>query len=143
MMNCHYRSFLIDEIRLDLQDNIFYFPYLWDTSYNRPLGRADRTFILGWHHMGLNADAGRARGLNGLLWGSASGQACFIGLESFLGPGEWACEPYFSTLSYPNWHSMPFQIQVQNIFGIHPSCLQYVKYISRISKRYKKNVIFL
>ena len=29
MMNCYYLSFLIDEIWLDLQDNIFYFPYLW------------------------------------------------------------------------------------------------------------------
>ena len=67
MMNCDYRSFLIDEIWLDLQDNIFYFPYLWETFYNRPLGRADWTFILGWHHKGLNADARRAGGLNGLL----------------------------------------------------------------------------
>ena len=99
MMNCHYQSFLIDEIRFDLQDNIFYFPYLWETSYNRPLGRADRTFILGWHYMGLNADTGKARVPNGLLWGSTSGPACFIGLGSFLRPGEWSCEPYFSTLS--------------------------------------------
>ena len=38
MMNCHYLSFLIDEIWLDLQDNIFYSPYLWETSYNRSLG---------------------------------------------------------------------------------------------------------
>ena len=53
MMNCYYLSFLIDEIWLDLQDNIFYFPYLWETSHNRPLGRADWTFILGWHQKAL------------------------------------------------------------------------------------------
>ena len=41
MMNCYFLSFLIDEIRLDLQDNIFYFSYLWETSHNRPSGRAD------------------------------------------------------------------------------------------------------
>ena len=49
MMNCYYLSFLIDEIWLDLQDNIFYFPYLWKTSHSRPLGRADWAFIMGWH----------------------------------------------------------------------------------------------
>ena len=49
MMNCYYLSFLIDEILLDLQDNILYFPYLWETSHNRPLGRADWAFILDWH----------------------------------------------------------------------------------------------
>ena len=49
MMNSHYLSFLIDEIWLDLQDNIFYFPYLWETSHNRSLGQAGRTLILGWH----------------------------------------------------------------------------------------------
>ena len=49
MMNCYYLSFLIDEIWLDLQDNIFYFSYLWETSDNRPLGRANWAFILGWH----------------------------------------------------------------------------------------------
>ena len=46
MMNCCYLSFLIDEIWLDLQDNIFNFPYLWKTSHNRPLGRTDWAFIL-------------------------------------------------------------------------------------------------
>ena len=40
MMNCHYLSFLIDEIWLDLQDIIFYFLYLWETSYNWSLGQA-------------------------------------------------------------------------------------------------------
>ena len=49
MMNCHYLSFLIDEIWLDLQDNIFYFPYFWETSHNRSLGQAGWTLILGWH----------------------------------------------------------------------------------------------
>ena len=34
MMNCYYLSFLIDEIWLDLQDNIFYFPYLLETFHN-------------------------------------------------------------------------------------------------------------
>ena len=41
MMNCYYLSFLIDEILLDLQDNIFYFPYLWETFHNQPSGQAD------------------------------------------------------------------------------------------------------
>ena len=31
-----------------------------------------------------------------LLWGLASGLACFVGLGLFFRPGEWACEPYFS-----------------------------------------------
>ena len=48
MMNCHYLSFLIDEIWLDLQDIIVYFSYLWETSYNRSLGQADWSLILGW-----------------------------------------------------------------------------------------------
>ena len=65
MMNCYYFSFLIDEIWLDLQDNIFYFPYFWETSHNRPSGRANLTFILGWHQKGLNADVKMAEGFNG------------------------------------------------------------------------------
>ena len=65
MINCYYLSFLIDEILLDLQDNILYFPYLCETFYNRHSGRADWTFIMGWHHKGLNADVGRAEAFNG------------------------------------------------------------------------------
>ena len=64
MMNCYYLSFLIDEICLGLQDNIFYFPYLWETSHNRFSVRTDWTFILGWHQKGLNADIGRVEGFN-------------------------------------------------------------------------------
>ena len=41
MMNCYYLYFLIDEIWLDLLDNIFYLPYLWETSHNQPSDRAD------------------------------------------------------------------------------------------------------
>ena len=93
MMNCYYRSFLIDEIWLDLQDNIFYFPYLWDTSHNRPSGLTDCTFILGWHHKGLNADAKRAEGLNGLA--SPLGFSEWVCLF-LLGPDERAYEPFFS-----------------------------------------------
>ena len=65
MMNCYYLSFLIDEIWLDLQDNIFYFPYLWETFHNRPSSQANWTFILGWHQKGLSADVGRVEGFNG------------------------------------------------------------------------------
>ena len=61
MMNCYYLSFLIDEIWLHLQDNMFYFPYFWETSHNRPSGRADWTFILGWHQKGLNANVKRLK----------------------------------------------------------------------------------
>ena len=65
MMNCYYLSFLIDEIWLDLQDNIFYFPYHWETFHNQPSGRAEWTFILGWYQKGLNVDVGRAEGFDG------------------------------------------------------------------------------
>ena len=77
MMNCYYISFLIDAIWLDLYDNIFYFPYIWETFHNRPLGRADWTFILGWHQKGLNDEVERAEGFNGQ--------------SSSLGFSEWAC----------------------------------------------------
>ena len=99
MLNCYYRSFLIDEIWLDLQDNIFYFPYLWETSHNRPFGRADWTLILGWHPKGLNADAKGVEGLNGLTspLGFSEWVCVFPLAWLFLGPGEWACELYFST----------------------------------------------
>ena len=65
------------EIWLSLQDNIFYFPYLWETFLNRPSGRADWTFILGWHQKGLNANVERAEGFNGHA--------------SPLGFSKWAC----------------------------------------------------
>ena len=98
MMNCYYLSFLIDEIWLDLQDNIFYFPYLWETSHNRPLGRADWTFIMGWHQKGLNADVKRAECFKGHAspLGFSEWACVFLWARLFLGPGEWACEPYFS-----------------------------------------------
>ena len=98
MMNCYYLSFLIDEIWLDLQDNIFYFPYLWETSHNRPSGRVDWTFILGWHQKSLNADVKRAEGFNGHAspLGFSEWACVFRWVRLFLGPGEWACEPYFS-----------------------------------------------
>ena len=77
MMNCYYLSFFIDEIWLDLQDNIFYFPYLWETFHDWPSGQADWTFIMGWHQKGLSADVGRAEGFNVQT--------------SPLGFSEWAC----------------------------------------------------
>ena len=60
----NYLVFLIGEIYLDLQDNILLwiilFPLLmgfilicrmwaFSITHNRPLGRADWAFILGWH----------------------------------------------------------------------------------------------
>ena len=105
MMNCYYLSFLNDEIWLDLQDNIFYFPYLWETFHNRPSSRTDWTFILGWHQKGLNADVEglntdveRAEGFNGQAspLGFSEWACVFRWARLFLGPGEWACEPYFS-----------------------------------------------
>ena len=88
--NCYYLSFLIDEIWLNLQDNIFYFPYHWETFHNRPSGRADWTFILGWHQKGLNANVGRAEGFDG-----QASPCVFRWARLFLGPGKWACEPFF------------------------------------------------
>ena len=98
MMNCYYLSFLIDEIWLDLPDNILYFPYLWETFHNRPSGRADWTFILGWHQKGLNADIERAEGFIGQAspLGFSEWACVFRWARLFLGPGEWACELYFS-----------------------------------------------
>ena len=64
MMICYYLSFLIDEIWLDLQDNIFLGIILFSVlvKFNlicriwaiqviqdRSLGLADWTFVLGWH----------------------------------------------------------------------------------------------
>ena len=64
MMICYYLSFLIDEIWLGLQDNIFLGIILFSVlaKFNpicriwviqviqdRPLGLADWTFVLGWH----------------------------------------------------------------------------------------------
>ena len=98
MMIYYFLSFLIDEIWLGLQDNILYFPYLWETFHNRPSGRADWTFILGWHQKGLNADVERAEGFNGQASSLGFNEwACvFCWAWLFLGPGEWAYEPYFS-----------------------------------------------
>ena len=98
MMNYYYLSFLIDEIWLDLQDNIFYFPYLSETSHNRPSSRADWTFILGWHQKGLKTDVERAECFNGHAspLGFSEWACVFHWARLFLGPGEWACEPYFS-----------------------------------------------
>ena len=98
MMNYYYLSFLIDEIWLDLQGNIFYFPYLWETFHNRPSGQADWTFILGWHQKGLSADVGRAEGFNGQAspLGFSEWACVFRWAILFLGPGEWAYEPHFS-----------------------------------------------
>ena len=98
MMNCYYLSFLIDEIWLDLQDNIFYFPNLWETSHNRPSGRADWTFIPGWHQKGLNADVKRAECFNGNTFplGFSEWACVFRWTRLFLEPNEWVCEPYFS-----------------------------------------------
>ena len=103
MMNCYYRSFLIDEIWLDLQDNIFYFPYLWETSHNQPSGRADWTFILGWHPKGLNANTKGLKVSMGLplLWGLASGSAYFLWLGSFLGLASESVNFIFQPLSKP------------------------------------------
>ena len=99
--NCYYLSFLVDEIWLDLQDNIFYFPYHWETFHNRSLGQADWTFILGWHQKGLNADVGRAEGFDGQAspLGLASGLAYFVGLGSFLGLASGPVSLIFQTLS--------------------------------------------
>ena len=98
MTNCYYLSFLIDEILLDLQDNIFYFSYHWETFHNRPSGRVDWTVILGWHQKGLNADVGRAEGFDGQAspLGFNEWACVFRWARLFLGPGKWACEPYFS-----------------------------------------------
>ena len=98
MTNCYYLSFLIDEIWLDLQDNIFYFPYHWETFHNRPSGRTDWTFILGWHQKSLNADIGRAEGFDGQAspLGFSEWACVFRWARLFLGPSKWVCEPYFS-----------------------------------------------
>ena len=98
MTNCYYLSFLIDEIWLDLQDNIFYFPYHWETFHNRPSGRADWTFILGWHQKGWNADVGRAEDFDGQAspLGFSDWACVFRWAGLFLGPDKWACQPYFS-----------------------------------------------
>ena len=90
MMNCYYLSFLINEIWLDFQDNIFHFPYLWETFHNRPSGRADWTFILGWHQKGLNVDVERAEGFNGQAspLGFSEWACVFRWARLFLGPGE-------------------------------------------------------
>ena len=83
---------------MDLQDNIFYFPYLWETFHNWPSGLADWTFILGWHQKGLNADVERAEGFNGQAspLGFSEWACVFRWARLFLGPDEWTCEPYFS-----------------------------------------------
>ena len=82
-------------IRFDLQDNILYFPHLWETFHNRPLGRADWTFILGWHQKGLKASTGKP-----LLWSSTSGLVYFVGLGgSFLGLTSGPVSLIFRTLS--------------------------------------------
>ena len=65
MMNCHYLSFLIDEIWLDLQNIIFYFPYLWETSYIRSLGQAGWSLILGWHQKACMLSVKRPECFNG------------------------------------------------------------------------------
>ena len=98
MMKCYYLSFLIDEIWLGLQDNIFYFLYLWETFHNRPSGRANWTFILSWHQKGLNVDVGRAEGFNEQAspLGFSKWACMFRWARLFLGPGEWAYKPHFS-----------------------------------------------
>ena len=98
MMIYYFLFFLIDEIWLGLQDNIFYFPYLWETFHNRPSGLADWTFILGWHQKGQNADVERAEGFNEQAspLGFSEWACVFHWVLLFLGPGEWTYEPYFS-----------------------------------------------
>ena len=90
MMICYYLSFLIDEIWLDGQDNILLGIILisvlaefnlnckiwaFQIIQDRPLGLADRAFILGWH-----------RGAWILHWA-----------YHFFGLGEWAGELIFLT----------------------------------------------
>ena len=92
MMICYYLSFLIDEIRLDRQDNILLGVILFSVlakhnlicriwtfqfSQYRPLGLAGRAFVLGWY-----------RGAWVLCWAYHS-----------FGLGEWDGEPIFLTLS--------------------------------------------
>ena len=117
-------SFLIDEIWLDLQDNILYFSYLWETFHNRPLGQANWAFILGWHKKGLKVDVERAEGFNGQASPLGCGEwACvFRWARLFLGPGEWAGEPQFSNpiklniskLTCPLIFIIRFNLQVSN-----------------------------
>ena len=85
---------------MDLQDNILYFPYIQETFHNRPSGRADWTFIMGWHHKSLNANAGRAEAFNGQAshLGFSEWTYVFRWARLFFGPGEWAYQPYFSNL---------------------------------------------
>ena len=56
LMSCYIVNYLISLLvrfgwifKIIYYWGLFYFPYLWETSHNRPLGRADWTFILGWH----------------------------------------------------------------------------------------------
>ena len=101
MMIYYCLSFLIGEVWLDLWNNIFYFPYLWETFHNRPSGRANWTFILGWHQKGLNVDVGRAEGFNGQASPlKFSEWVCvFRWVRLFLGPGSGPISLIFQTLS--------------------------------------------
>ena len=56
------------------------------------------TLILGWHQKGLNADVKMAKCFNGHAspLGFSKWTCVFRWARLFLGPGEWACEPYFS-----------------------------------------------
>ena len=112
MTNCYYLYLFIDEIWLDLQDNIFYFPYIWETFHNRPSGLPDWTFILGWHHKGLNADVGRAEAFNGQAspLGFSEWACVFRWAGLFLGSGEWAYKPYFSN---------PINCPPALVYGVH------------------------
>ena len=92
MMNCHYLSFLIDEIWLGRQDNILLgvilfsvlakhnlICWIWTFQFiqDRPLGLVGRAFVLGWY-----------RGAWVLHWAHRS-----------FGLGEWDDKPIFLTPS--------------------------------------------
>ena len=88
MMICHYFSFLIDEILLDLWNNILLFLFSALTELNLICGIWAFSIIRDW-------PLGSSR--SGLYFELASGGP---GTHHFFGLDEWAGEPVFLILSY-------------------------------------------
>ena len=95
--------------------------YLWETSHNQSLGQADWALILGWHQKGLNAGVKRPECFNGHAspLGFSELACVFRWARHFLGPGEWACEPYFSNPITTYTEKVPKRFHMDKS---HPLC---------------------